>query len=101
MTINLNLTIEKIHNGYRIISPELNNRQWQGDSFEKAFDELKQTLKEHLEETENSHKPTTGQSLLKLGAKFRENLSDEELDKIPHDGAQQHDHYLYKTPKNS
>lgn len=43
----------------------------------------------------HSKKPTLGE---KLAAIF-EDVSDEEWEKLPTDGAEQHDHYIYGTPK--
>jgi hypothetical protein len=40
-----------------------------------------------------------GKSILQIAAEFAGDLPDTELAKLPSDGAQQHDHYIYGTPK--
>lgn len=40
-----------------------------------------------------------GQSLWDLAEKFIQDLPEEEIAKLPTDGAEQHDHYIYGTPK--
>lgn len=42
---------------------------------------------------------TVGQQILKFAAEFRAGIPPEELAKLPKDGAEQHDHYIYGTPK--
>ncbi len=42
---------------------------------------------------------TTGDSILNLVENFTANLSEEEIQNLPTDGAEQHDHYLYGSPK--
>lgn len=39
------------------------------------------------------------ESVLELAAKFAADIPKEELARLPHDGAEQHDHYIYGTPK--
>jgi hypothetical protein len=41
--------------------------------------------------------PTTGQSLLRLSQKFTADMSTDEINQLPTDAAQNHDHYLYRT----
>ena len=45
-------------------------------------------------ESANSRKPIWERILERAAA-----ISDEEWDKLPVDGAEQHDHYIYGTPK--
>jgi hypothetical protein len=40
-----------------------------------------------------------GLELLALADSFSAAIPTEELEKLPKDGAHQHDHYLYGTPK--
>jgi hypothetical protein len=41
--------------------------------------------------------PTTGQSLLRLSRKYTADMSADEINQLPADAAQNHDHYLYGT----
>lgn len=49
--------------------------------------------------TENPLDPAedTGAFLLEIASSFVSNLSDEDLDILPRDGAEHHDRYLYKN----
>ncbi len=42
---------------------------------------------------------TTGQSLLAMFDSLTADMTPEEIAKLPTDGAEQHDHYLYGSPK--
>lgn len=42
-----------------------------------------------------------GSSILKIFEKMWSELTPEELDRLPVDGAEQHDHYIYGTPKKA
>lgn len=41
----------------------------------------------------------TSNSIWNLAQEFIKDLPEEEINKIPTDGALQHDHYIYGTPK--
>jgi hypothetical protein len=41
----------------------------------------------------------TGKSIWQLAGDFVKDLPETELAKLPIDGAEQHDHYIYGTPK--
>lgn len=43
--------------------------------------------------------PEPEQPLWELMAEFTQNLTATEVNQIPRDGATQHDHYIYGTPK--
>ncbi len=48
--------------------------------------------------------PRNGTPHVPIWEVFQESLTDipeEEIDLLPHDAAEQHDHYLYGTPKKS
>lgn len=38
-------------------------------------------------------------SILKITSAFASNVPEEVLEQLPSDGAEQHDHYIYGTPK--
>lgn len=58
-------------------------------------DSLKQL--EHVESASDS----TGCSLLDLFAEITADMTEDEVAQLPKDGAEQHDHYIYGTLKNS
>ena len=64
---------------------------------------LAQKLSITTQESQNVHQTdletTTGQSLLALFDSLTADLTPEEIARLPSDGAEQHDHYLYGSPK--
>lgn len=46
----------------------------------------------------NSSTPV--KTLWQIADDFMSDLSEEDLAQLPHDGAVEHDHYIYGTPKN-
>jgi len=83
---------------------------------EQLLQELEQTSEELIEATlaflrsakaqqqEVDVNPPTTNPLLNLLAEFDEfaaNIPPDELARLPVDGAQQHNHYLYGTPKQN
>jgi hypothetical protein len=47
----------------------------------------------------SQEKTRTGKSIWQIADSFVKDLSEEELGKLPNDGAVQHDHYIYGLPK--
>jgi hypothetical protein len=82
---------------------------------EQLLQEIEQTPEPILEEVLNflrtikqqdaaqlspdSGQESVGQQILRFAAEFRAGVPSEELAKLPSDGAEQHDHYIYGTPK--
>ncbi len=56
-------------------------------------------LSEHTPHTSAQESSSVTEFVLGLSAKFIANVPKEELIRLPHDGAEQHDHYIYGTPK--
>lgn len=46
-------------------------------------------------------RPWSGKSLLQLIDELNANIPAEVLSQVPSDGAEEHDHYIYGTPKKS
>lgn len=61
----------------------------------KTLDYLLMTKKQDNKTTS----PETSNSIWQLAEEFIKDLPEDELDNIPTDGALQHDHYIYGTPK--
>ncbi|MEL7226136.1 MAG: hypothetical protein AAGL17_15145 [Cyanobacteria bacterium J06576_12] len=67
---------------------------------------LAQNLKSISEQTaseataQNPDTPVSGKTLWQLADDFTTGLSPEAISQLPHDGAAEHDHYIYGTPKN-
>ena len=96
------------------MSPELNEILLQAESLPTdeqlqliahLVQKLRQTIPIRSEVafdgTLNTEKPSkTGKSIWQLAEDFIQDLPASELAKLPIDGAEQHDHYIYGTPKN-
>jgi hypothetical protein len=52
----------------------------------------------HQQEEESSK--TTAQSLLELFENITAGMTETEINNLPRDGAQEHDHYIYGIPKS-
>ena len=52
-----------------------------------------------LEKQEQQETQSTSQFLLGLLEELTEDMTLEEIAQLPKDGAEQHDHYIYGTPK--
>ncbi len=51
--------------------------------------------------TKKQAKPHVGLALLEFARECTKDIPIEEFEKLPKDGAHQHDHYLYGTPKRN
>jgi hypothetical protein len=51
--------------------------------------------------TKKQSKPHVGHALLEFARECTKDIPIEEFEKLPKDGAHQHDHYLYGTPKRN
>lgn len=100
MNSKVNIVVERNESGYLISFPESENQQFQDQSFEAIIAKLKETLSQELSSAQINVKPTTGQSLLRLAQRFAADMNEDEINQIPVDAAQNHDHYLYRTEEN-
>ncbi|MBR8836310.1 MAG: type II toxin-antitoxin system HicB family antitoxin [Stigonema ocellatum SAG 48.90 = DSM 106950] len=99
MSERVNIIIEKNENGYSAYSPDLQDARTQGLSFMEAITNLQSAIEQYLAtssvtESQQQHKP-----IWEVADEILMNIPDEVLNELPHDGAQQHDHYIYGTPK--
>lgn len=101
MNSKISIIIESNESGYLVSFPELENQQFQDKSLDAVLKQLKEMLSLQLEPAQVVEQPTTGQSILKLVQKFAEDMTEDEINQLPTDGAEQHDYYLYGTPKRN
>jgi len=103
MPNRINIVVEKNEQGYAAYSPEIANSQVQGSSFEDVTAQIQVRAKDYLEQLpangSSELENTTGQSLLELFDSITADMTPEEIAKLPTDGAEQHDHYIYGLPK--
>lgn len=100
MSSRVSIVVERNESGYLISFPESENQQFQDQSFEAVIAKLKETLSQELSSSQVSVRPTTGQSLLRLAQRFSADMSEDEINQLPVDAAQNHDHYLYQSREN-
>lgn len=63
--------------------------------------EGRKELQRIKEKTEQDNRPWSGKSILQLVDDLNAEIPPEVLEQQPHDGAEEHDHYIYGTPKKS
>lgn len=96
MSSKLNVSINKTDTGYIVQSSESESQPIEtGSSIESLMQTLKMLVSTHLDvETEQQSLPTTGQSLLNLFESITANISAEETQTLPQDGAEQHNRHF-------
>ncbi len=99
MANKLSIIISKNPGGYSVNFPELAPINYQDSSLDGVLNRLKETLETHLIASELSQEETTGESILKIVDKLTGDFTEEELSQLPRDGAEEHDYYLYGSPK--
>jgi predicted RNase H-like HicB family nuclease len=94
--------IEKNEQGYAAYSPEIADSQVQGSSFEDVTAQIQVRAKDYLEHLPADESPQTNdRPIWETFEDFANSIPEEVLAKLPTDGAEQHDHYIYGTPKRS
>lgn len=99
MSSKISIKIEKNESGYSAYSPEIEGYRTEGDSLDVVIDEIKEAIRLYLSKTDNKATNTANQSLLELFESITADMTEEEIKQLPSDGAEQHDHYIYGTPK--
>ena len=98
MVNKISIVVAKNSDGYSVNFPELDSIDYQDSSLDEVLNRLKETLETHLRHDDLGQE-TTGESILTMVNEY--DLTEEELNNLPVDGAEEHDHYLYGTPKKS
>lgn len=99
MTYKVNIFIEKNESGYSASFPEIAGYQVQGDSLDMVFDNLKEAVKQDLEKINVKTNDKVDQPIWEVAEDIIQDMTEEEINQLPIDGAEQHDHYIYGTPK--
>jgi predicted RNase H-like HicB family nuclease len=94
----VSIRIEKTASGYSAYSPEISDHPVHGESLDSVVNEVKELIRPYLNQAEPAP-ASTGQSLLALFDQITADMTEEEIAQLPRDGAEQHDHYIYGTPK--
>ncbi len=99
MVTKINIQIEKDESRYSAYCPEISGYRVEADSLDVVVDNLKEAVKLYLTKQEFQPANSTNQSLLDLFESITADMTTEGLNQLPADGAEQHDHYIYGTPK--
>ena len=99
MAYKVNILIEKNESGYSASSPEIAGYQVQGDSLDMVFDNLKEAVKQDLEKINVKTNDKIDKPIWEVAKDITNDMTEEEINQLPSDGAEQHDHYIYGTPK--
>jgi predicted RNase H-like HicB family nuclease len=99
MHTRVSIQIEKTESGYSAYSPEIQNSQVQRDTFASLLDALKPILDQYLQQPESQVEATTYKPIWEIAQEITSDMTEEEIRQLPSDGAEQHDHYIYGTPK--
>lgn len=100
MPDTISIVIEKNEQGYAAYSPEIADSQVQGSSFEDVTTQIQVRAKDYLEKLPDNELPQKNdRPIWEIIDDLVEDIPEEELEKLPTDGAEQHDRYIYGTPK--
>lgn len=102
MVNKISIVISKNPDGYTVIFPDFKREviDCRDSSLDGVLNCIKEALETHLISSDISHEEeTTGESILKMVDKLTMDFTGEELSRLPSDGAEEHDHYLYGTHK--
>ncbi len=91
MTYKINLAIEKNELGYIASCPEITKEKFQGHSLDAVFKQIEEAVAEDLQKKQNE----TNQPIWEFAQDLIQDMTEEELNQLPSNGAEQHDHYIY------
>lgn len=101
MSTQVSIKIEVTDSGYIGYSPEIENSHVQGDSFDSIINALKERLNAYLQTVELPISLISDRPIWEIAQDITQDISPEELSLLPTDGAEQHDHYIYRIPKQN
>jgi predicted RNase H-like HicB family nuclease len=98
--VEVSIQIQKNEMGYTAYSPEIPDQRVCDNSLDNVVNAMKEVIRDYLEQEDSQPTPgSTGQSLLSMVDEIIKDMTPEEIAQLPKDGAEQHDHYIYGTPK--
>lgn len=100
MKTKLNILIEKDESGYAASCEEIAGYRVTAKSLELVVKNLQATIENYLNQTSITQEKTTrSQPIWSIAENLIEDITESEKEQLPTDGAVQHDHYIYGTPK--
>jgi predicted RNase H-like HicB family nuclease len=101
MKSSLNILIEKDDFGYVASCSQIEGYKVTAKSLDVVVNNLKITIQDYLEKNNLETENNSNQPIWEIAQNLIEDLTEEEKAQLPKDGAVQHDHYIYGTPKIS
>lgn len=101
MNAKVNIQIEKTQSGYSACSPEIQGSQVEGDTFESVVNALRPILVDYLNQRDEQIDSATYKPIWEIAQEITSDMTEAEIRRLPSDGAEQHDHYIYGVPKRS
>ena len=100
MTTKLNILIEKDESGYAAYCQEIDGYKVTAKSLDIVVKNLQATIEDYLNQSSlTQEKSNRSQPIWSIAENLIEDLTESEKEQLPTDGAVQHDHYIYGTPK--
>jgi predicted RNase H-like HicB family nuclease len=99
MSSIVNILIEQNESGYFAYSPELEGYRTEGDSLDVVVDNIKEAIRNYLKSKENATVTQVNKPIWEIAQELTQNITEDELNQLPTNGAEQHDHYIYGTPE--
>jgi predicted RNase H-like HicB family nuclease len=99
MKSTFSILIEKDETGYSASCPEIEGYRVEAKSLDVVVDSLKELLRNYLEKKSPEIHVNKVKPIWEIAQDLIQDISEDELNQLPKDGAEQHDHYIYGTPK--
>ncbi len=100
MTTKLNILIEKDEYGYAASCQEIAGYKVTAKSLALVVKNLQATIEDYLNQASlPQEKSERSQPIWSIAENLIEDITESEKEQLPTDGAVQHDHYIYGTPK--
>jgi len=96
MNSSFNVLIEKNETGYSATCPEI-----AGYKVTSKIDSLKLAIESYLISDSESSPCQKNRPIWEIAQDLIQDMTEEEISQLPIDGAEQHDHYIYGTPKQN
>ena len=99
MSYQINISLEKKESGYSASCPEITDKQFEENSLDIIFAELKKAIQFELQTQAKKASKKVNQPIWEVAQSLIQDMTEDELNLLPTNGAEQHDHYIYDKPK--
>ena len=100
MKPKLNILIEKDESGYSASCSEIAGYKVRAKSLDLVIKNLQATIENYLTQVSSTKESgDSSQPIWAIAEDLIADMTEEEQEKLPRDGAVQHDHYIYGTRK--